>query len=248
MEIFKRSGQPSRQITGAFNLSKSNLHEGDFSSVPLPSQLYKPLPSLKLDEMYQSMIDHFMSPCLVLNEYNEVIFCSKEATQLINVPVGKINYTIFKMVPVHVSLAIGAAIKRVKEQVMSVCCQHIEFVINNVQRRFNITISALPTNHSLYLLMFDEQTDSAIIDKGEPMFLIKQAISELVVDLEQELHYTQQHLQTTIEELETANGAKVHNEELIASNEELQSTNEELQSVNEELIVLTTSTSERLKN
>ncbi|MDK8210657.1 hypothetical protein QP741_24200, partial [Bacillus subtilis] len=83
---------------------------------------------------------------------------------------------------------------------------HIEFVINNVQRRFNITISALPTNHSLYLLMFDEQTDSAIIDKGEPMFLNQtSSISELVVDLEQELHYTQQHLQTTIEELETAN-------------------------------------------
>lgn len=237
-KIFKRSGQPSRQITGAFNLSKSNSHEGDFSSVPLPSQLYKPLPSLKLDEMYQSMIDHFMSPCLVLNEYNEVIFCSKEATQLINVPVGKINYTIFKMVPVHVSLAIGAAIKRVKEQGMSVCCQHIEFVINNVQRRFNITISALPTNHSLYLLMFDEQTDSAVIDKEEPMFLNQtSSISELVVDLEQELHYTQQHLQTTIEELETANEElKSTNEELIASNEELQSTNEELQSVNEELI------------
>lgn len=86
--------------------------------------------------------------------------------------------------------------------------------------------------------MFDEQTDSAIIDKEEPMFLNQtSSISELVVDLEQELHYTQQHLQTTIEELETANEElKSTNEELIASNEELQSTNEELQSVNEELI------------
>ena len=82
--------------------------------------------------------------------------------------------------------------------------------------------------------MFDEQTDGAIIDKEEPMLLNQtSSISELVVDLEQELHYTQQHLQTTIEELETANEElKSTNEELIASNEELQSVNEELISVN----------------
>jgi two-component system CheB/CheR fusion protein len=48
-------------------------------------------------------------------------------------------------------------------------------------------------------------------------------------ELEQELAYTQAHLQHTVEELETAN------EELRATNEEVQSTNEELQSSNEEL-------------
>jgi two-component system CheB/CheR fusion protein len=47
--------------------------------------------------------------------------------------------------------------------------------------------------------------------------------------LEQELKYSQEHLQTSIEELETSN------EELKSSNEELQSTNEELQSTNEEM-------------
>ena len=50
-----------------------------------------------------------------------------------------------------------------------------------------------------------------------------------ISQLEQELKYSQEHLQTTIEELETSN------EELKSSNEELQSTNEELQSTNEEL-------------
>lgn len=47
--------------------------------------------------------------------------------------------------------------------------------------------------------------------------------------LESELHFIKQNLQSTIEELEAAN------EELKSTNEELQSTNEELQSANEEL-------------
>ncbi len=55
-------------------------------------------------------------------------------------------------------------------------------------------------------------------------------------DLEQELMFTRENLQATIEELEASNEElQATNEELIASNEELQSTNEELQSVNEEL-------------
>ena len=50
-----------------------------------------------------------------------------------------------------------------------------------------------------------------------------------MVELEHELQYVKETLQSTVEELETSN------EELKSTNEELQSTNEELQSANEEL-------------
>lgn len=57
-----------------------------------------------------------------------------------------------------------------------------------------------------------------------------------VIALEEELKYTREHLQTTIQELEFSNEElQATNEELISANEELQSTNEELQSLNEEL-------------
>jgi two-component system CheB/CheR fusion protein len=57
-----------------------------------------------------------------------------------------------------------------------------------------------------------------------------------VLSLENELRYSQDNLQATIEEMEAANEElQTTNEELLTSNEELQSTNEELQSVNEEL-------------
>jgi len=51
----------------------------------------------------------------------------------------------------------------------------------------------------------------------------------MVAEVEDELRFTRETLQTTIEQLETSN------EELKSTNEELQSTNEELQSTNEEL-------------
>jgi len=54
--------------------------------------------------------------------------------------------------------------------------------------------------------------------------------------LEQELAFTQEHLQDTIEELETSTEElQALNEELQSSNEELQATNEELETSNEEL-------------
>ncbi|PHN06122.1 CheR family methyltransferase [Flavilitoribacter nigricans] len=60
--------------------------------------------------------------------------------------------------------------------------------------------------------------------------------SQSVIALEEELKYTREHLQATIQELEFSNEElQATNEELISANEELQSTNEELQSLNEEL-------------
>jgi PAS domain S-box-containing protein len=55
------------------------------------------------------------------------------------------------------------------------------------------------------------------------------AYSRKVADLERDLHYARQEVQTIREEMQTSQ------EELKSANEELQSTNEELQSTNEEL-------------
>src|SRR5512143_819814 len=54
--------------------------------------------------------------------------------------------------------------------------------------------------------------------------------NEVAEELEKEIKYLQETLQTTNEEMETSQ------EELKSANEELQSTNEELQSTNEEVV------------
>lgn len=66
--------------------------------------------------------------------------------------------------------------------------------------------------------------------------------------LEGELGYLRQSLQTAIDEQETSNEElRATNEELTAANEELQSTNEELSSVNEELRTLNEEHRQRLE-
>ena len=57
-----------------------------------------------------------------------------------------------------------------------------------------------------------------------------------VLEIEQELHVTREHLQTVIEELGVSNEElQSLNEELTSTNEEMQATNEELETTNEEL-------------
>ena len=89
-----------------------------------------------------------------------------------------------------------------------------------------------------YLITFEkvdekgsDRTTSARSDKA----------SVKLVNVEQELKFTKENLQTTIEELETSNEEmQSTNEELQSINEELETSKEELQAVNEELVIVNT--------
>ena len=77
------------------------------------------------------------------------------------------------------------------------------------------------------------------ISQGSEAIDLGEVSRNRVEELEQELRYSKENLQSAIEELETSNEElQATNEELVASNEELQSTNEELHSVNEELFTV----------
>ena len=81
--------------------------------------------------------------------------------------------------------------------------------------------------HGLMMVIFEDGIEAR---KPEPESIRNNTPGGKSVEaLQQELHYTRDNLQTTIELLETSN------EELKSTNEELQSTNEELQSTNEEM-------------
>jgi two-component system CheB/CheR fusion protein len=82
---------------------------------------------------------------------------------------------------------------------------------------------------NLMMVMFKATEAPSVDEKGGKESPTTTSSGKTATELEQELHYTRQTLQSTIEELKTSN------EELMSTNEELQSTNEELQSTNEEL-------------
>ncbi|MBI9100190.1 MAG: PAS domain-containing protein, partial [Spirochaetaceae bacterium] len=86
-----------------------------------------------------------------------------------------------------------------------------------------------PGSSGMILVIIEEVINQKKEKKMDTRAARYTLVDEDVKRLEDELAYTKDNLQTTIEELETSN------EELKSTIEELQSTNEELQSSNEEL-------------
>ncbi|MCE4048522.1 CheR family methyltransferase [Bacillus sp. Au-Bac7] len=217
--------------------SKTKAKETTNSDVHVPTTFFDALPGRKVDLLYQKLVNDFINPCIILNEQNEVVLTSKKANRFLSVPIGETNYSIFKMVPAHLSVIIGTGLKKLRENESEVTYKNVLLVIDKEEKYFDLTIKRFLDKDALSILLFHEEEESKGIISSPIYFDHDSTISERVIDLEQELFYTQQNLQTTIEELETSNEElQSTNEELIASNEELQSTNEELQSVNEELI------------
>ena len=83
----------------------------------------------------------------------------------------------------------------------------------------------------LMMVLFEDVATSSV-EAGDTNYKSRSTSRLKVIneELEKELQYTKEHLQTIIEEMETSQ------EELKSANEELQSTNEELQSTNEEMV------------
>lgn len=90
---------------------------------------------------------------------------------------------------------------------------------------------------NLFLVNFEFKKEKTIAPQNGPALLRgDQEITTRVMELEQELYLTREHLQTVIEELGVANEElQSVNEELSSTNEELQSANEEMETTNEEL-------------
>src|SRR5262249_9569208 len=88
-------------------------------------------------------------------------------------------------------------------------------------------IRDLKEANGLYLVIFEDEAEPA--PAPPPVEAVPHDAEAIIRQLEYELKATREDLQSTVEEVETAN------EELKASNEEIMSINEELQSANEEL-------------
>jgi len=113
-----------------------------------------------------------------------------------------------------------------------------QFVVEDVQPNldleecYTVKVLALQSNEKGvgWIVSFDsrEQTKASVTVSRDP--------SSAYESLENELQFTRESLNASVEELESGNEElQATNEEMIAANEELQSVNEELHSVNEEL-------------
>ncbi|WKN40796.1 CheR family methyltransferase [Tunicatimonas pelagia] len=232
-KIFRRKSGTHLNTLKYTNFKKSR----DKSESAPPSKT-----ELSLEEIArETLIQTYEHPYVVIDDTLEVLLIKGRMAPYVDLSEGSLNASILKIVHRGLHLGLRTTITRAKREGTPQKSSIIRFTTYQQEETVRLTVKSLlyrKNDQSYYLVIF-EKIDP---DVGYPLSLdevkaqdeYKNAVR--VMELEQELAATREHLQTFTEELETTNEElQTMNEELQSSNEELKSANEELETSNEEL-------------
>lgn len=188
---------------------------------------------------YDSVLQEFMPPSLLIDRRGQLIHAFHGAGFFLTVPDGRPSAGVLDQLPAEIRTAVLGTLQRT-EPCPPVVFRRISVPTSEGTKVLDVGIRSLPQPRSderCVLISFGQLSERREDPHTEHQPAELGAASRAQIStLESELRYTRENLQATIEELETSNEElQATNEELVASNEELQSTNEELHSVNEEL-------------
>jgi two-component system CheB/CheR fusion protein len=195
----------------------------------------------------KTLMQRYSPPCVVINEKFEVVYFSTRTGRYLEPPVGEPSQNILKMAKEDLRPALRAAAHKALTEQETAVYQGLkintEAGIETLDLRVE-PVTTPPSAKGLALVIFEptgaiphavtvpaQIHETQMDDEAGKDLMIKQ--------LEEQLHITNEQLQSTIERMETANEElKSSNEELMSMNEEFQSTNEELETSKEELQAL----------
>ncbi|MFT5693781.1 MAG: two-component system CheB/CheR fusion protein [Oceanicoccus sp.] len=171
-------------------------------------------------------------PCAIIDDAGDIVYIHGRIGEFLEPSEGKISINIVEMARPGIRAGLASAIRKVAISKQEVILRDLQ--VEEKKDMITIDISVKPilqqfVSRGLMMVIFEEKASLVPKPGDHRRSRIKPVQFKTNAELEQELLYTRENLQTTIEELETSN------EELKSTNEELQSTNEELQSTNEEM-------------
>jgi two-component system CheB/CheR fusion protein len=208
----------------------------------------KPLPASERFEEAQTILkEMYVPPSLLATQTGDILEFFGDCSSFLNIPTGKADFNLYNMLDKDISSEIRALIHRTgksgKRNVSGVTAFKVS---GRKKEKYRVVVmpGGTRSNADLFLICFETVLVAREV-AGSPKKL-KKEVRLRIEELEQELAYSRENLQTTIEEFETANEelqslneeTQATNEELQASNEELETANEELQASNEELITV----------
>jgi two-component system CheB/CheR fusion protein len=180
------------------------------------------------------ILQSFAPPAVLINDKGDILYLTSKTGKYLELPVGKANMNIHAMAREGLRLDLGIVIRKAMNERKKTTIKGIQVKMNGSEQMINLTAVPFDEPEAMRGLMMVVFEDVEMPAKGGRQAKRKsKSVSNLETinnELEKELKYTKEHLQTVVEEMETSQ------EELKSSNEELQSTNEELQSTNEELV------------
>jgi two-component system CheB/CheR fusion protein len=223
-KLYERKGG----ISTASKVIDFPFHISSQSSKTTKVQPLKPAEkSILAEHFHKMLLEHYSPAALLVNERGDIIYINGKMDNYLQLSSGTPQMNIHKMAREELKYIIGNAMHQSFVKKTKVMYTDIKLQDKGKTQVIDIVVDYLNDAQFQDLLMV------IFTDKGpakKRKTVSKAAASGDVEELEKELVYTKQQLNTTIEQMETSL------EELKSTNEELQSTNEELQSTNEEAL------------
>ena len=189
---------------------------------------------------YDVLLEDYMPPSLLVNDRGELVHAFGGASKYLKPRDGRQGLEVVEQVDEQLRPLLTGGIRRALLATSPITFKNVRIDGGGESADINVTIRKVaPRDTEVpHVLISFEAIDGAPVRPAlTPMEIdVGQLSRDQLGNLQTELDYTKENLQSAIEQLETGNEElQASNEELMSSNEELQSTNEELQSVNEEL-------------
>jgi two-component system CheB/CheR fusion protein len=179
----------------------------------------------------KTLLKDLVPPVVMVRDRGDVVYVHGRTGLFLEPQQGsQVAANIFNMAREGLQLPLTAAIRQAADTDKEVLRRGIQVKTNGDRAMIDLRVVRLHEPEALRgLLRITFERVQATASSHDTVADELGEAPDRIKELEQELSYTKESHQGTIEELETAN------EELKSANEELQSTNEELQSTNEEL-------------
>jgi two-component system CheB/CheR fusion protein len=225
--IFRPTGRaPAPQAPSGFST-------GAVETAPSHAGVAEAAPEPRLSAVFERLLlGRFAPASVIVNERGDIAFIHGRTGIYLEPAPGQPRNNLLEMARDGLRLALGAALRRAATRESEVVSEGVRVKTNGGFTMVAVAVSRITepeTIRGLFLVTFRP----ARVASARAAKRGKSAAGGLppgrAEELERELLFTKESLQSTVEELQTTN------EELKSSNEELQSTNEELQSTNEEL-------------
>jgi len=175
------------------------------------------------------LLEEFTPPSVLINATGDIIYISGRTGKYLELSTGKAAMNIFALARQGLGIELASAVRKALSQSRQVEMHGLQVRSNGGFITVNLTIKPIEEPESMRGLLLAVFREAPTPIKGKTGRGGSTARNTVVEELEKEIKYLRETLQTTTEEMETSQ------EELKSANEELQSTNEELQSSNEEL-------------
>ncbi len=193
----------------------------------------------RLMRAYDILLERHMPAGFLINSMKEIVHSFGDTSGFIKPKAGRLSLNLIVLIDYNIGIALNDLFVKIDQS--EVPLKYTTLTTDN--RSVSIVLEKVcdpgcESPYHLVTLQYLNETEKENIPAE--IFNIETSVKRRMSDLEQELFYTKQYLQSTIEELESSN------EELLASSEEIQSTNEELQSTNEELCTVNKELEEKI--